>query len=443
MGRPVQKMQADYVIAGTGPGGASVARELARAGKQVILLEMGRHHTFIGNTVGVTLVFDKLTFLKSDEGLPVLRAITTGGSSLVFCGTAVRPPFAMFEKHGVDLKPAVAELDRELPLNPLPPHLVGAAARRIMNAAQDLGLEWGLMNKFIRPEKCVPECGACMLGCKREAKWTSREFVRDAAAAGARVLNRVAVREAIVRNGAALGLAAEGPDGAIEIEAGTTIVSAGGLGSPVILQRSGIYDAGQRFFVDPLVMTMGVADAVGSGRDIPMTAGTMEFQEKDGIVMTDLIDPNVSMLLQCAFKGVQYVPRWFRYGRTLGIMTKVRDDASGRINLDGTFSKPLSYSDRWKLDKGANIAEKILVKAGADPGSVFSTSIRASHPGGTCPIGTIVDSRLQSEIRNLHVCDASVIPEPFGLPVVFTCLALGKYLARNLLGTRSERQAVA
>lgn len=432
MNQCVTNIQTDYVIAGSGPGGATVARELSKAGKKVVLLEMGRHHTSIGNTAGVTLVLDKFSFLKSDEGLPVLRAITTGGSSLIYCGTSVKPPFQMFDKYGIDLRPQVSEIEKELPINELPFELIGTAAARIMRAAKDLGFNWNLMKKFIRPERCVPNCGACMLGCKREAKWTSREFVREAALNGAKVMNRMKVRDVLVQNGSALGVVAEGPQGRVMIEAGTTIISAGGLGSPVILQRSGIYDAGDRFFADPLVMTMGAIESRGSARDIPMTAGTLEFQEKDGIVMTDLIDPYASFLMQCAFKGIRYIPRWVKYGRTLGIMTKVRDDVNGRVNLDESFSKPISYAERWKLDKGANIAERILLKAGAAPESIFSTGIRASHPGGTCRIGKIVDKNLKTEIGNLYVCDASAIPEPFGLPVVFTCLALGKYLAGNL-----------
>ena len=34
-------LQADVIVVGTGPGGASVARELAQKGKNVLLLERG------------------------------------------------------------------------------------------------------------------------------------------------------------------------------------------------------------------------------------------------------------------------------------------------------------------------------------------------------------------------------------------------------------------
>ena len=42
------KRQVDVVVAGSGPGGATVARQLALAGKRVLLLEKGRHHRLVG-----------------------------------------------------------------------------------------------------------------------------------------------------------------------------------------------------------------------------------------------------------------------------------------------------------------------------------------------------------------------------------------------------------
>ena len=43
------------------------------------------------------------------------------------------------------------------------------------------------------------------------------------------------------------------------------------------------------------------------------------------------------------------------------------------------------------------------------------------------------DASARTSIENLYVCDASVIPEPWGLPPVLTCIGLGKRLARQIL----------
>ena len=44
MSQPIRTMQADVVIAGSGPGGATMARELSKKGKKVILCEAGKYH---------------------------------------------------------------------------------------------------------------------------------------------------------------------------------------------------------------------------------------------------------------------------------------------------------------------------------------------------------------------------------------------------------------
>jgi choline dehydrogenase-like flavoprotein len=45
-----------------------------------------------------------------------------------------------------------------------------------------------------------------------------------------------------------------------------------------------------------------------------------------------------------------------------------------------------------------------------------------------------VDANLKTEIDNLYVCDASVIPRAWGLPPTFTVMALGRRLSRHLTG---------
>jgi len=217
------------------------------------------------------------------------------------------------------------------------------------------------------------------------------------------------------------------PGGRLEVEAKVVVVAAGGMGTPIILQRSGLFDAGQGFISDPLVMTYGVNKGPGSNRDIPMSCGTMDFID-DGILMTDMMDPWATFTLNMWSRGIRYLSKVFRINRMLGIMTKAADELNGRINLDGTFSKPLSYEDRRKLDKGASIAENILVNAGCNPDSVFSTSVRCAHPGGTARIGEHIDNDLQTEVKNLYVCDTSLIPQSFGLPPVWTLVAFGKRL---------------
>jgi choline dehydrogenase-like flavoprotein len=45
----------------------------------------------------------------------------------------------------------------------------------------------------------------------------------------------------------------------------------------------------------------------------------------------------------------------------------------------------------------------------------------------------VLSKDLESGIRNLYACDASVFPEALDRPTVITIIALGKRLARHLL----------
>jgi choline dehydrogenase-like flavoprotein len=301
-----------------------------------------------------------------------------------------------------------------------------------MEAARDLGFNWNPMDKFIDAEKCDLKCPHCMLGCTKGAKWTARNYVQEAVDNGATLLNQALVQEVLVENRQAMGVKVLTPRGQLTVEAKITVLAAGGMATPVLLQRTGIFEAGQGFFVDPLIITYGNYKGPGSWRDIPMTAGTLEFVP-EGIVMTDLAYPWPLYLLNAYWKGWKYLPGFSGYRSVLGIMTKVRDGLSGRVNLDGSISKPITNEERYKLDKGANIAEKILKRAGAKPESIYSAPIGAGHPGGTARIGHVVNTDLETQIKNLYVCDTSIIPEPWGLPPVWTIIAFGKRLARRLV----------
>jgi len=427
-----RKLETDVVVVGSGPGGASVAQDLAKQGKRVVILERGRNYERVGNTLTTLFMIDRQSLLFPKDGaVRVGRALTTGGSSVIYCGTAVLPPNWIAEKYKIDLSEFVEAARQEIGIKPLPDKLIGAASRRIMEAARDLGFNWNPLDKFIDAEKCEPKCPHCMLGCTKGAKWTARNYVEEAVDKGATILNQALVQEVVVDNKQAVGVRVLTPGGQLEVEAKITVVAAGGVATPVLLQRAGIFDAGQGLFVDPLIVTYGAYDGPGSWRDIPMTAGTLEFAP-EGIVMTDLAYPWAQYLLNAYWKGLRYLPKFLGYRSVMGIMTKVRDGLSGRVNLDGTISKNITNEERYKLDKGANIAEKILKRAGAKPESIYTAPIGAAHPGGTARIGQVVNTELETQIKNLYVCDSSIIPEPMGLPPVWTIIAFGKRLARRL-----------
>jgi len=426
------QQHADAIVVGTGPGGASVGRELARHGARVLFLEAGDAAPIrgtLGQMAARAAVPGKGAFVHRDLSL-LVRALTTGGTSTVNFATAAAPPAAMFAAHGIDLAPALRSWRAELPLAPLPDALVGPMAARIMDAARSLALDWQKLDKMIRPAICRSGCWRCVYGCPFGAKWSARELVDEAVRDGATLLTGARVARVLVQGGRVAGVEAVVGDAARSFTAPRVVLAAGGIGSPRILAASGLMDGPAAFFSDPVVAVMGSVDGmdgVDGAAEVPMAAGTSH--QADGIAYADLTLPRP--MYQAFALQAGRVDRLFAHARTLSIMVKIRDEIGGRIG-PRWVDKTLQPADRGKFEQGIELARAVLERAGAR--HIFASHHFAAHPGGSVRIGEGVDADLQTAAAGLYVCDASVIPGPWGLPPTLTLLCLGRRLGWQLAG---------
>ena len=417
----------DAIVVGTGPGGASVARELARAGRRVLILEQGGAAPLTGTLkqmAAMAAVPGRAAFIHRDASLLVGGA-TLGGSSALNFATAAPPPRALFEAFGIDLAPALAALRAELPMAPLPDSLVGPLATRIAQAARAIGLDWRKLDKMIRPALCRSGCWRCAYGCPFGAKWSAREFVDEAVRHGAQLQAHSRVTRVLLQDGRAAGVEVMHERRPQTVQAPLVVLAGGGVGSPRILHASGLAPRHAPFFSDPVVAVMGTVDDVDGGAEVPMAAGMHDAQA--GVALADLTLPRP--MYQAFAAQVGRVDRLFAHRRTLSIMVKIRDDIGGRIGPRWA-DKRLTDADRARLRQGEEMARAILAQAGAH--HVFRSWHFAAHPGGSVRIGAGVDADLQTSARGLFVCDASVIPGPWGLPPTLSLLCLGKRLGHYI-----------
>ncbi len=304
-----------------------------------------------------------------------------------------------------------------------------------MEAAQRCGFTMRPMPKFINFKKCT-SCGNCFLGCRQDAKWTTLQYLNEAQDDNASLITGINVTKILISNGKAIGI--EGYDQKrkkIELFAEMIVLAAGGIGTPIILQNSGI-KAGNKLFLDLFNVTLGLTKDKGLTRETPMAA----VSHSQNFILSPYIDSFLvlaSVLPACLGPNLKIL---IHRDYILGVMTKIKDDYFGRVSKEGLIEKTVTPDDLSKLEKGANISKEILIKAGVIPKTIVTTKIRGAHPGGTAAIGEVVNKNLETKIKGLFICDASVLPTSPGLPPIVTIIALAKKFVKNLAGQMKNKR---
>jgi ferredoxin len=216
-------------------------------------------------------------------------------------------------------------------------------------------------------------CGRCVLGCPYGAKWDSRRYLDEAIARGANLVTGCRVERLAVRGGRVTGVVSRGPRGRREHPADLVVLAAGGLGTPAILQRSGIGCEPRPFVV-----------------------------QRDHHILSPYFDW-FSFLVN---------PTWRHPAKDLvGMMVKLADEPDGSVT-GPRIHKTLTDLDRRRLADGVALATDVLGHFGAAAEDIVLGTVNAGHPGGMLPLSrdsadSFHDDRLPD---NVYVADASLFP---------------------------------
>jgi len=185
---------------------------------------------------------------------------------------------------GLNLAQDFVETEQELQVAPIEPRLYSQGSRALLQAGQDLGYALAPMPKFIDAKKCR-KCGQCIYGCVHGAKWTSLTYLHEALDNGAEILCNTRVQQVLVAGGRARGVVVKNRQGVQEIAGKAVVLAAGGIGTPVILQNSGVKEAGGNLFIDPLIITYGITDdaRLSQVHEPSMTFVDLEFHQSQGM----------------------------------------------------------------------------------------------------------------------------------------------------------------
>jgi choline dehydrogenase len=206
------------------------------------------------------------------------------------------------------------------------------------------------------------------------------------------------------------------------VEADVVVVSAGAIGSPRILLRSGI-DAGSNL-QDHVTAKLGfeTTDALRTETPMPFSGGLVKTPDLHLLPIVD------------------------RYGTSAHItVALLRPDSRGRVTLDAIEHRLLSDErDRAALEEGLEFVRELAQHDALRAlGRPVTTSIDETlgiyfHPVGTC--AEVVDDDLRVHgFENLYVCDASVFGTIPRANTHLPTLALAERLAHSLV----PRSAVA
>lgn len=393
------------IIVGSGAGGAIIAYELAKENIPVTIIEKGSY------------IDSKDAFNYYDqynEDVDLLTTTCIGGATIVSMSNMVHALDDELHQFGVDITEEYKYVEELIDVHQLDDSHIGRGTQLFLDAGRELGLETLKMPKAIREKDCI-QCGRCAFGCPADAKWSGKDFVDKAVKCGATLITEAEVTEIISENSKVKGVKYIKDDVEESALSDIVVLSAGAIGSTMILRSAGI-DAGRELFFDPFVSVGGYIEDINFNTEVQM-AGLV-------IGKNFVLSPHFSSFIKGNIDDKKVDDK-----DILSIMVKTADDAKGYVDDDGDVVKINTINDIRYLAEGVATAGFILEKAGVDPTTIGSTVYRGAHPGGTAPIGKIVDSNQETEISGLFVSDASVLPISPGKPPILTILALSKRLA--------------
>jgi len=438
----MQRENYEYIIIGTGPGGAPVALELAKAGKKVLIIERGAYHKrFLGFPLGMRLSEKFFIFNRSKEGVVMERGLTVGGSSMVYQGNVFEPTDKFIKSVGLDFSPEASEIKKEIGVQKLPSHFYdqekGRGLSKMLEVAEKMGTPFEEQEKFVDPEKCQKGCDWCMMGCPHDAKWTTRRYIDEAVERyGAELMVSSPVDKLIFDDTKKKVIGVE-LKGKKKIHGDNIILAAGGIGSPGILLRSGVNYVGKRFFMDPMTIVYGTSSDPHGGQwgQQTFTHAIESYAESDGF----MIGNSASWGTWCVMNIVRpkvMLENWYKLPkvkRGMGLFVKLAEDDKGEIYPNEKTSKSMTENDIRRMDRGVDVAKEIMIKAGAKENSLSQLRWAGGHPGGTIEMGKYVDYNFKTEYDNLYVCDASVLPVSPGSPPSLSIMAMSRLLSKFIL----------
>lgn len=496
-------LTADVCVVGTGAGGAVMAARLAEAGYDVVMLEEGGYWTADDFTEDEAEMVPRLYadrgFRATDDlAISLLQGRSVGGSTTINWMLMLRTPDSVLEEwaieHGTEgmgpseLAPVFDLIESEVHARTVPDDAHAPNNRIILDGAARLG--WSARPAMINAKGCV-RAGFCGVGCRYGAKQSTLvTYVPRALAAGARLYSDVRVErvERIERgsgearkrvHAAVLDRGTGTPRRALTVDAPIVVLAAGAVGTPAILQRSGLGGGGVGKFLrlHPTSAVIGLYDREMYGAaGIPQSALSDEFLRGDGDgygfwIECPALLPGLAAAAVPGF-GAEHREVMRRFPNLGTLIVLARDGAergrsSGEVSVDRRGRVRIRYRvtkrDARTLVDGLAAAARLHLAAGATEAlTLHAPTVRvrsegdvsgvlhaphgpnqlglfSAHVNGTCRIGTAprtsgcTPDGERHGAPGIYVADGSLFPTAPGVNPQETIMALATLIARRII----------
>jgi choline dehydrogenase-like flavoprotein len=482
---PDLDLEADYIIVGTGPAGATVARTLAQAGHRVMLLEEGSHMPKLwqaDSTMELLGTYFRDSALLTTLGsarIPILQGRVVGGSSVINCAIVRRLPDDVFTQWHEDaalrehlteerVHKAYDTLEQSLQISDSAP--LGANSILFKEGADKLGISASAINRYV--SKDCQGLGRCLEGCPRGAKQAMHlTFLPQAVAAGAKIYSQCRVERVVLEGNRATGVHAHylGKKRFFRAKHGV-IVAASAIQTPLILKASGVRHAslGERFQAHPGVSVSGVFDKPIRVDPLGATQGyeSFHYRQSSNFKLETMTLPDEMLATRFPGVGQDFLTSLQDISHTAGWAAIIRVKALGSVR--GSQRLPLvhynfSRADEMALGKAIKTLVDLMFAAGAKEviPSVLGLPSRIQHPRqaqslllGVHPnrVGMIASHLFGTAFMggehavcdayghvrgttNLYVADSSLFPS-IGINPQHTIMAVAQHVAWGILEGR-------